>query len=60
MKISTKRPTYSNTLHARNAYINPQRKFFFQFNGKLHLQTYGTAMSTKTAVFLCQHFHDID
>ena len=28
MKISTKRPTYSNTLPARNAYINPQGNFF--------------------------------
>ena len=35
------------------------KKIIFQFNGKLHLQTHGTAMSTKTAVFLCQHFHGI-
>ena len=33
MKISTKRPTYSNTLPARNAYINPQRKFFSSLMG---------------------------
>lgn len=30
-----------------------------QFIGKLHLETHGTAMNTKTTVFLCQDFHRI-
>ena len=46
MKISTK-TTYSYILLAGK---------FFHFNGKHYLQTHGTAMGTKTAVFFANIF----
>ena len=52
MKICTKKPNYKP---ARNAYINPQRKFF-PFQWKALPTTHVTAMSTKTAVSLANIF----
>ena len=51
IKISTK-TTYSYTLLAGNASINPQRKFLPLQWKALPTKPYGTAMGTKTAVLI--------
>ena len=58
MKISTKQSAQSYTLHARNAQINPQRKFFpVQWIALLTNPPYRDGH--KDSCFLCKHFHVI-